>query len=97
MMTFAWRDYGKPRKSLVRIIIALTEIRNKIHPNKQAGFDSRSSHVGFLEVKAALEQVAGIFRVLPFPLPILPPQTVPYSLFVLSWTLYSLDTGSVVK
>jgi hypothetical protein len=40
---------------------------------------------------------AGILRELRFPLPILIPQTVPFTLIILSSALFILDTDNVLK
>jgi hypothetical protein len=40
---------------------------------------------------------ASFLLAFPFPLPILIPPTVPYSLMILSSTMYSLDSDSIFK
>jgi hypothetical protein len=58
----------------------------------------RSGHVGFVVNEA--ENGADFLRVLPLPLPVLIPQTVPRSLIILSSKAiyeFSVDTDTVLK
>jgi hypothetical protein len=59
------------------------------------GFEPRSGHNKICSGHS--DTGADFLRVLRFPLPILIPQIVSPSLIIISWTLYIIDTASVIK
>jgi hypothetical protein len=82
----------------IRTITENVQLKNKITGRESQGACRQDELIGGKPtVVKWLWLWMGFLRIFQFPLPILIPPTVPYSLITISTTLHSLDTDSVVK